>query len=238
MKRHLPTDTFRYDIHVPSKSVARIQRAIWAGITQVREQTGLTTGVRVKVYMMTGINKNPLQTNTPLACYGFTTTNGISFGLAPNYLRSWRFRQGLVSSSIHEYTHYLRYKHQVVQGSRTVLAGMIEEGIAIYLETVLNSAPLYIDLRMQTEKNMLIYWEKLEGVLGQMGSKTPAVLKNETYRTIYYRLGFGIVAQYMNDHPRLTLRHVVTMPRRALIAYARRGYREPQTTDGRKRTAR
>jgi uncharacterized protein YjaZ len=175
--------------------------------------------------MMTGKNKRPMQTNTPMASFGLTTRSGISLVINPNYLTSWRFRRGLVGTAIHEYTHYLRFLNQRIQGSsRTVLDGLLEEGIAIFFETVLNKAPIYIDHRAVSEKMMRMYWGTLADVMRTPEKKVPVVLKNVTYRTIYYRLGMGIVSQFMNDYPKFTLRQLVNVPRPQLIAYARRIY--------------
>ncbi|MDO8302125.1 MAG: DUF2268 domain-containing putative Zn-dependent protease, partial [Sedimentisphaerales bacterium] len=213
-------DRYFYADDMPPQASLRIEKAIWRGIHSVRLQTGLNKAVSVRVCLFKKLDKNPLSIPGHFLSYGNTTKYNITIWIFPKLLASRNFFRMTAGTGIHEYVHYLRYQFCVLQGSTTVLEQAIEEGIAIYVQTTLSQAPNYLGLRTLNEHMVRICWDKLSAALNDPLGKHPTILRTQVYREVYYRIGFGIVRRFMDEHPRISLAGLIKMRRQRLKQFA------------------
>lgn len=195
-----------------SKSLL-LQETISEGLQIAQEKLGILGEIKVKIYILPRMKYG-------YESRGYVTKKYINVIITEKYLNSKNLKIKLSSTIIHEYVHLSRLSLGLYCSS-TVLSSMVEEGIAIYAQTILSEAPRYLDIKNLNEKIVTDYWKIFDKVLDQPSKKYPQIEGNNTYRVMYYRIGFSIVLRYMELHPKINLTKLTKISEEKLIKFAK-----------------
>jgi uncharacterized protein YjaZ len=205
----------------PDKRLAQaIYGSLKAGLMIAREKIKISQGVTFKIYV-----SRPKK----YAVRDFYLSDGHAEGkrtifidLSKLFFKKRDWRQRLVGTTVHEYTHLLRHGQGRV---RTVVEAVVEEGVAVYMQTRLTAAPDYLDIKTLNQKMVGRCWNKLENVLDEPVGKQKIIWQNEVYREIHYRFGFGIVRDFVKANKIQSFEQLVKTPRSKFISFARGKYK-------------
>ncbi len=202
---------------IPEKRLKLVELAIDTGFGLARENLLVKDKVDLTLLTLTK------QQGKNYLSVGKTTKKGINIWVSKKYLGSRSMFADLYGTVIHEYVHFIR---QIlgVHNTKKVINITIEEGIAIYIQSTLCRPPKYLEVKSLSEKTVENIWKKFSQVYNKPSNKFPAIEKNTIYRTLNYRLGFGIVRRFMNENPKITLAKLVRINNEKIIKFTEKKY--------------
>jgi uncharacterized protein YjaZ len=212
--KKLKKDLIEYDKSFPEEMFPWLQELVGYSLYNARYY--LKSKRPVRIYFGVKNTKKILS-------HGETDKKIIKILLSKNYLVSKEINRGLPSTIIHEFVHYERLntgKHK----NKTIFECMIEEGIANFIQVNISKhKPQYLDLKNLDEKMLKICWDKINLVLDKSSRSNTfkKLYKNNIYREIYYRLGFGIVREYMSKNKSISLSRLVKIINKQLVHFAK-----------------
>ena len=212
-------DVIQYDRSFPEKEFTFLQELVGCTLSSVRYDLKFNKPVVIKI----SIDKSQ---NPKYVSAGETTKKSINLFLSKKYFHSKEVEKGLPSTLIHEYVHFMRL-NKGVHRNKTIFQCMIEEGIAIYIQAKISThKPSYLDLKNLDKRMLETCWEKLNRVLDK-SSKAKVfkkIMSDNIYRTIYYRLGFGIVREFIRNNRGLSIADMAKIQNNRIILFAKRHF--------------
>jgi uncharacterized protein YjaZ len=213
---------YYYLYRIPKDKREAVNRAVSKGLQLARQHSGMWLPLTLKARLL----KSKEQEHIKELFAGFQRgKRTIEIQITKKLLLLKNFSKLLSGTAVHEYIHLLRRGRGK---AKTVLERAIEEGISCYLQTLLVGAPKYLDIKTLNEQMVKTCWRKLEAILDMPMRRYPKIWKDQVYREIYYRLGFGIVRRFMNNHPKINERELILIPRKKLVKFARYVYKSSQ----------
>lgn len=212
--KHHPRLERLYLQDIPEEKVASIEQAVNSGIALLRANLKVRTKVDFHILLL--IERGVLSR-------GRASKRGIAIGVTQRFLKTRNFKKELRSTAIHEYVHFLRLQSGR-HDARTVLGVIVEEGIAIYVQTMLAARPSYLLARGPSDADLRMYWSKFSEVANQPSRKYPQLVDNDAYRAAGYRLGFGLARDFMDSHPGMTLLQLARISGKRLARFAERRF--------------
>ena len=199
---------------VPTSKNLLIQEAVYSGLQAARVNLRTSKKVKIRIWVLARIKGG-------MPSRAATNKKFISIGITRKYLNSRNIYKNLAGTVIHEYIHFLRL-HSGRHRAKTILDAVIEEGIAIYIQSAVAKPPNYLDIKTLDEKMIKICWDKFSEVIDKPIKKRywNKIENNEIYRAIYYRLGFGIVRRFMELNPGISLAKLVRISEKKLARFA------------------
>lgn len=195
---------------------ALFRRAIGQGLRKVRAEIGYGWPAEVLVYY------DPNES-------GFVTDGRIitkqAFRISCNLkefkkLGRGRGLKGLAGTAAHEYMHCLRDRSGPVKNYYDKLA---EEGLACYFQTLLVGPPEYLDFKGTKVEDIVKWWKWWhKKYFSRPIDSVPGFETDQGMREGFYRIAYHIAASYADAHPRLTLKKLLTVPRKEILAFARK----------------
>ncbi|MFZ2569362.1 MAG: DUF2268 domain-containing putative Zn-dependent protease [Minisyncoccia bacterium] len=212
-------DVIQYDRSFSKENFPFLQELVGYTLSSVRNFLKFEKPVIIKVSIDKGQSPKYISA-------GETSKKSISLHLSKKYLYSKDIEKGLPSTLIHEYVHFMRL-NMGVHRNRTIFQCMVEEGIAIYIQIKLSThKPNYLDLKNLDKKMLETCWKKLNQVLDH-SSKSKVfkkIMSDNTYRAIYYRLGFGVVRGFARMNNKLSTADLAMTPNDKLILSVKRQF--------------
>jgi uncharacterized protein YjaZ len=201
---------------IPERKVSIIESGVFMALDAVRESLGVERAVRLRIFILPRIQNKVISS-------GRAYKNYINIFVTQKYLNSRKFFKKFPGTVIHEYIHFLRISYGVHR-AKTVLEALIEEGIAIYIQSVLSEPPDYLDIKTLDKKMVRLCWEKLSNVIDEPIKKYPQLETHHIYRTIYYRLGFGIIRHFVKLNPKITFFKLLKCPTKRIKSFVQDFY--------------
>ncbi len=197
-----------------------IQDAVGAGLEAARQNLGIWPEAKVRIWILA-------RPKHRIPSQGSAGKKFINIGITKKYLNSRNAFKKISGTVIHEYVHYIRLLSKLDRRDyrKTVLEAAIEEGVSIYIQSAIAGYPDYLDIKNLNEKMVHTCWDKFSEVINKPADKYYKLLEDdETYRAIYYRLGFGVVRKYMNSNPQISLAKLAKISETKLVRFAKKTY--------------
>src|SRR3989338_8538174 len=197
-----------------------IQDAVNGGLEAARQNLDIWPEAKVRVWILAKPKHN-------IPSQGTADKKFINIGITKKYLNSRNSFKKIGGTVIHEYIHFVRLLSRLDNRNyaKTVLGAAIEEGVSIYIQSIIAGYPDYLDVKNLNESMIRTCWDKFSEVIDKPAKKYYKLLENdEIYRAIYYRLGFGIIRKYMKANPDIDLAKLVKIPESELIQFAKKIY--------------
>lgn len=207
-------DVIKYDRSLPAEMFPTLQELVGYTLSTARYYLKYKKEVLIKVAIE--------NRRKDFLSHGSTTKKSIFLLLSKKYLYSKKLDKGLPSTLIHEYTHYLRLNLDLLK-SKTIFESMIEEGIAIYIQTKISfNKPIYLDLKNLNKEMIKVYAYKLSQVLDKSSSSKvhKRIISNKAYRAIYYRLGYWLVREYAKENKTLSLDKISRIQSKKILNFS------------------
>ena len=204
---------------IPRDKVGMVEEAVDVGLMLAREHLSVNKAVTVKVVVIERADK----IRGDVISMGRTSKRSVTIGLRKKFLYSREALRKITGTVVHEYAHFIRL-HSGRHNAKTVLGTLIEEGIAIYVQTVLAGPPEYLDIKRLNKKEVDLYWHKFSPAINELSKNYPQIERDDAYRTIGYRLGFSIVKKSMKSNPATTLSRLIRTPTKKLAVFAKQNY--------------
>lgn len=212
-----PVKDIFYIMSISPKYHERIMQAISKGLALVRKQIGISRSITINIFGASEKFKIRKDAMTDARSIGKRT---LKIGINEKVIAKQRLLRSLTGTAIHEYVHLLRQ----AQNTKKVVDVMIEEGIASYIQTKLWFAPEYLDLKTLNEKEVQYCWDTLSAVLYERSTKHMMLWDKTAYHEMFYRLGFGIVRNYIKSNSITNLKKLITTKRERFIKFANKKY--------------
>lgn len=216
-KKMIEDKIYLYGKISPNRSII-IQEAIYSGLLAARASLGVKKKTNVRVWVLG-------KTKGGMVCRAEANRRFINIEITKTYAHSRKIHKHLAGTVIHEYVHFLRL-HADRHCTKTLADALIEEGIAIYVQSVIAQPPTYLDIKNLDETMVKICWEKLAQVIDSRFAKRhwEKIKNNNIYLAIYYRLAFGIVRRFVRLHPHTSLAKLLRSSGKKLVRFAHRAY--------------
>jgi uncharacterized protein YjaZ len=212
------TNHYKYVYGTTGPQADKLNQIVDVGLKIAEEYIEISKPTTVRIWIRKrGEDQSPKEM---LSSGDGSRKRSIYITLSKKFLNSRQLRQ-LSSTVIHEYVHVLRHN---LRDSKTVLAAAIEEGISCYIQTMLWKAPNYLDIKTLNERMVRICWKKLSAALSKSQHKYPIIWKDQAYREMLYRLGFGIVRKYVHANKKISYRKLVLTSQAKLVKFAQECY--------------
>lgn len=211
-----------YLIGIPrGRKTVLVERAVDAGIAVAMDTLLARDRVTVRVWLLP---QNDALVRG-LSSRAKAAKKSIHIFITPKFFRQKGAASALAGTVAHEYVHHTR----LVSGrhdAKTVLDWCIEEGIALYIAAALFRPQPDLDIKTLHEKMVRVCWDKFSRIVDKPAriGKYRKLGSDQVYRTILYRLGFGIVRRFMESSRGISLPELIRMPTKKLNAFAKKVY--------------